>query len=120
MYPGQTSALEQYPMSGMNIPQVDAIRRARSQQKMPLYSMAEEVMSGVKPMAEAAMNTKPGIDGRVDPRAKPGLDPNARFMGGSKPMSDIPMNTKPARMGAPSGRGMPGIPGPAPRIRETR
>lgn len=138
MYPGQTTALEQFPNSGMNIPQIDAIRRARSAQKTPLYAGSEEVM-GAKPMAEQ-------LQGNMG-ATKPYQDPSAKFPMGTKPMAEgggmrppmdesanklgfndprlsqfgrrKPMaeNTRPPRMGAPSGRGMPGVPGPAPRVR---
>lgn len=128
MYPGQTTALEQYPNSGMNIPQVDAIRRARAGVQKPLYSVAEEVMGGIKPMADQGPSfggmkpmaegggfaTKPQALG--DPNAKFGTkpmmegDPNAKF--GRKPMAE-----QPRRIGAPTGRGVPGVPGPAPRVR---
>ena len=132
MYPGQTTALEQYPNSGMSIPQVDAIRRARAGMQKPLYSAAEEVMGGIKPAMEGG--TKPMMEGGSgggfatkpqfvgnDPNSK--FDPNAKFV--RKPMMEDPaakfgrkpMAEQPQRMGAPTGRGVPGVPGPAPRIR---
>lgn len=133
MYPGQTTALEQYPRSGMNLPQIDAIRRARSEQKRPLYAGSEEIAGGPQSMAV-------DMEGMM---TKPGIDPNGKFgpSGGVKPMQEMggmnnkrgfedprmsqfgrkPMaaqGMKPQRVGAPSGRGIPGVPGPATRIRE--
>jgi hypothetical protein len=139
MYPGQTTALEQYPNSGMNIPQIDAIRRARSAQKTPLYAGSEEVM-GAKPMAEQLQGQMGGMKPAMDPNARMGTKPMAEGYGSTKPMQeDVGMNKpgfndprlsqfgrrKPAaenlnktgRIGAPTGRGMPGVPGPAPRVR---
>jgi hypothetical protein len=134
MYPGQTTALEQYPNSGMNIPQIDAIRRARSGSRKPLYSAAEEVMGGPQAMSDqlqgAMGSTKPQAEmGGMKPMAegggfggtKPGFDDPRLSQFGRKPMMEgqrSPMGAKPMRMGAPSGRGLPGVPGPAPRVRE--
>lgn len=125
MYPGQTTALEQYPNSGMNIPQVDAIRRARAGSRKPLYTAAEEVMGGPQAMSEqiqgAMGGTKPQAEmGGMKPMAegggfggtKPSFDRMSQF--GRRPPD---ANAKAARVGAPTGRGLPGVPGPAPRIR---
>lgn len=125
--PPQMSAVDQYPQSGMRMPQVDAIRRARMGGQTPLYSAAEEVMGGTKPAMADQLSANLGA-------TKPMMDPNARM--GSKPMQEgfgakpapemggfndprlSKFGRKPARVGAPSGRGVPGIPGPAPRVRE--
>lgn len=43
-YTGQTNVIDQYPGSGVNIPQVDAIRRARGQGgRTPLYGTPADV-----------------------------------------------------------------------------
>ena len=129
LYPGQTTAIEQYPNSGMNIPQIDAIRRARAGSTKPLYSAAEDVMGGAQAQGAQLQGQmggiKPAMEGPPGFGAKPGVDQRmAQFgrmrpEGMRKPMAEQIGGTKPMRVGAPSGRGMPGIPGPAPRVRET-
>lgn len=111
--PPQLSAVDQYPQSGMRMPQVDAIRRARLGGGKPLYAAAEEVMGGqpslsgqsignVKPMAEGgSFSTKPmqensgmtkpavemGKKPLADPNSKFGADPRMRMFGRTRPVS---------------------------------
>jgi hypothetical protein len=132
--PPQMSAVDQYPQTGMRMPQVDAIRRARSASSAPLYAASEDVMGGTKPAADMAgqataamggmkpmsegMGTKPMMEGYG---TKPAFNDPRLSQFGRKPMMEgqrSPMGAKPMRMGAPSGRGLPGVPGPAPRVRE--
>lgn len=114
--PPQLSAVDQYPNSGMRMPQVDAIRRARMGAQAPLYSASDEVMGGTKPMAEPSMGgMKPAGDNMG---TKPMMEPQMAQKPGFNDPRLSQFGRKPARMGAPSGRGMPGIPGPAPRVRE--
>lgn len=117
----QLSAVDQYPNSGMRMPQVDAIRRARMGVQSPLYAGAEEVM-GNKPAADVAGRLSDSIGGTKPMQEGMGMKPAMEGGYGTKPAFNDPrlsqFGRKPARMGAPSGRGMPGIPGPAPRVRE--
>ena len=106
IYPGQSTTMEQYPQSGVNIPQVDAIRRARMASSAPLY--------GTKPGAVSSAAPDSGGGYQFNPN-KRGLVPDQM---GTKPMQVAPyMGTKPAAVGAPSGRGLPQAARPAPIVR---
>lgn len=108
MYPGQTTALEQYPDSGMRIPQIDAIRRARSAQKTPLYAGSEEVM-GAKPMAEQLQGQMGGMKPAMAPAARMGTKPMAEGYGSTKPMMEGQGGIKPMQEEGGYGGTKPGF-----------
>lgn len=120
----QMSAVDQYPNSGMRVPQIDAIRRARASSSAPLYAAAEEVMGNTKPAVDTSAKFAPGgTKPMMQGGTKPYADPSSDKFGSTRPPSFndprlAQFGRKPAMVGAPSGRGMPGIPGPAPRVRE--
>lgn len=95
--PPQLSAVDQYPQSGMRMPQVDAIRRARMGGGQPLYSVADEVMGGTKPAAEysnpnAKFSTKPMAEGgsfSTKPMQEGGGMTKPAVEMGRKPMIDV-------------------------------
>lgn len=133
-YAGQTTTLEQYQRSGMQIPQVDAIRRSRMTSSSPLYGASGDVMGGAKPMPEVngGIQRQPGMmdamgnkRGMVAPNVS-GLEAagqqvqGARDLSGLEAQSQSMYGAKPAMMGAPSGRGLPQAARPAPIIRDRR
>ncbi len=119
----QMTALQQYPESGVNIPQVLAIQRARMGGKKPLYASSGDVMGGAKPMQEA-----PSFGGQKPMGVAPsaGAEPVNSFgapkpmgpSGGMRPPEQSVSKYDPnARIGRPGNRSLPGKPGMAPVVR---